>query len=124
MPSAEWPFSVNSTISLSRAVNSPSPKLWKCRAPIGWSGLIVSASLASGPLERCFPARADDTPFNDGFKRQMGGRKALETYVARSIPMGRWGQPEEIASGIVFLASDQSSFMTGQALVIDGAECL
>jgi len=65
-----------------------------------------------------------DTPFNDGFERQMGGRRALEAYVAQSIPMGRWGSPEEIAQGIVFLASDQSAFMTGQALVIDGAECL
>lgn len=65
-----------------------------------------------------------DTPFNDGFERQMGGRHALEDYVTRNIPMGRWGNPEEIARGIVFLASDQSSFMTGHALVIDGAECL
>ena len=65
-----------------------------------------------------------DTPFNDGFERQMGGRRALEDYVARHIPMGRWGTPEEIAQGIVFLASDRSSFMTGHALVIDGAECL
>ena len=65
-----------------------------------------------------------DTPFNDGFERQMGGRQALEDYVARNIPMGRWGKPEEIAHSIVFLASDQSAFMTGHALVIDGAESL
>ncbi len=65
-----------------------------------------------------------DTPFNDGFESQMGGRRALEDYVARAIPMGRWGTPEEIAQGIVFLASDRSAFMTGHALVIDGAECL
>lgn len=65
-----------------------------------------------------------DTPFNDGFERQMGGRRALEDYVSRSIPMGRWGTPDEIAQGIVFLASDQSAFMTGHALVIDGAECI
>jgi NAD(P)-dependent dehydrogenase (short-subunit alcohol dehydrogenase family) len=65
-----------------------------------------------------------DTPFNDGFERQMGGRAALEDYVRRSIPMGRWGTPEEIAQAILFLASDMSSFMTGQALVVDGAECL
>lgn len=65
-----------------------------------------------------------DTPFNDGFERQMGGRGALEAYVAGAIPMGRWGSPAEIADGIVFLASDRSAFMTGHALVIDGAECL
>lgn len=65
-----------------------------------------------------------DTPFNAGFEAQMGGRAALETYVAGQIPMGRWGRAEEIAEGIVYLASARSSFMTGQALVIDGAECL
>jgi NAD(P)-dependent dehydrogenase (short-subunit alcohol dehydrogenase family) len=65
-----------------------------------------------------------DTPFNNGFERQMGGRRALEDYVAQTIPIGRWGTAEEIAHGIVFLASDQSSFMTGHALVIDGAECV
>jgi NAD(P)-dependent dehydrogenase (short-subunit alcohol dehydrogenase family) len=65
-----------------------------------------------------------DTPFNNGFERQMGGRDMLETYVARSIPMGRWAAVDEIAEGIVYLASDQSSFMTGHALVIDGGECL
>lgn len=65
-----------------------------------------------------------DTPFNDGFEQQMGGRAALESYVAGSIPMGRWAAVEEIAASIVYLASDQSGFMTGHALVIDGGESL
>lgn len=65
-----------------------------------------------------------DTPFNAGFETQMGGRKALESYVAGSIPMGRWASVEEIADGIVYLASDRSSFVTGLALVIDGGEML
>jgi NAD(P)-dependent dehydrogenase (short-subunit alcohol dehydrogenase family) len=34
--------------------------------------------------------------------------------------MGRLGQPEDIAQGVVFLASDESSFMTGAELVMDG----
>jgi 2-deoxy-D-gluconate 3-dehydrogenase len=36
------------------------------------------------------------------------------------VPMARWGRAEEIAAPAVFLASDASSFMTGQALVVDG----
>ena len=65
-----------------------------------------------------------DTPFNKGFEIQMGGREKLEAYVAGEIPMGRWGTVEEIAEGILFLASDKSSFMTGTAFVIDGGECI
>ncbi|QDY70554.1 SDR family NAD(P)-dependent oxidoreductase [Qingshengfaniella alkalisoli] len=65
-----------------------------------------------------------DTPFNAGFEKQMGGRSELEHYVSDTIPMGRWASPEEIADGIIYLASDRSSFVTGLALVIDGGEVL
>ena len=38
----------------------------------------------------------------------------------RRVPMGRVGAPEEIAYGMLYLASDESSFVTGSELVIDG----
>ena len=44
----------------------------------------------------------------------------VNNYVVGMTPMGRAGRPEEIAWGAVFLASDESSFMTGAELVIDG----
>lgn len=40
--------------------------------------------------------------------------------VAAGIPMGRYGRPEEVASVVVFLASGESSYITGQALLVDG----
>jgi NAD(P)-dependent dehydrogenase (short-subunit alcohol dehydrogenase family) len=44
--------------------------------------------------------------------------KAARRYV--HIPMGRFGRPEEIANGVVFLASDESSFMTASTFLVDG----
>ena len=35
-------------------------------------------------------------------------------------PLGRLGEPDDVAYGVLFLASDESSFMTGSELVIDG----
>ncbi|CAN7662809.1 SDR family NAD(P)-dependent oxidoreductase [Rhizobium sp. LjRoot30] len=63
-----------------------------------------------------------DTPFNDPFIRQLGGREALEAYIRDRVPLGRWGSVEEIAESVLFLVSDRSSYMTGQVLVVDGGE--
>ena len=36
------------------------------------------------------------------------------------IPLGRWAKKDEYRKGLVFLAKDDSSYMTGQLLIIDG----
>jgi NAD(P)-dependent dehydrogenase (short-subunit alcohol dehydrogenase family) len=46
--------------------------------------------------------------------------EALKQTLLDKYPMGRFGRPEEIAKAALFLASDESSFMTGSELVIDG----
>jgi len=51
-------------------------------------------------------------------KTPLFGEPTVET-LAR-IPIGRIGQPREIAEAVVFLASDESSFMTGSELILDG----
>jgi NAD(P)-dependent dehydrogenase (short-subunit alcohol dehydrogenase family) len=65
-----------------------------------------------------------DTPFNDAFTRQMGGREKLLAYIKEKIPMGRFATVDEVAESILYLASDRSSFMTGHALVLDGGESI
>lgn len=61
-----------------------------------------------------------DTPFNQPAIEFMGGREDQDRVVAQLVPMGRQGTPGEIAPIVVYLASDGSSYMTGQALVVDG----
>ena len=49
-----------------------------------------------------------------------GEQQALLDGEAATVPMGRVGRPDEIAAAVLFLASDQSSFMTGTEMFVDG----
>ncbi|AZE11427.1 MULTISPECIES: SDR family oxidoreductase [Pseudomonas] len=71
------------------------------------SGITVNA-VAPGPTETEL-FRAGNPLGSDGEAR----------YLA-SVPMGRLGQPDEIAAAIAFLLSEQSGFITGQTLFVDG----
>jgi NAD(P)-dependent dehydrogenase (short-subunit alcohol dehydrogenase family) len=60
------------------------------------------------------------TPLVESYLKEKGdvdeGKKALDEL----HPIGHVGEPEDIAFGIVYLASDESKFVTGSELVIDG----
>ncbi len=61
-----------------------------------------------------------DTPFNRPAVDYIGGDDAVERMVAATVPMGRQGTPAEVAPMFVYLLSDESSYVTSQALIIDG----
>jgi NAD(P)-dependent dehydrogenase (short-subunit alcohol dehydrogenase family) len=75
--------------------------------------------------ERGYPVRANsvhpgsiDTPILDADKAKYGERAI--TAREKAIPLGRLGRAEEVANAILFLASDEASFITGTELIVDG----
>jgi len=78
-------------------------------------GVNVNA-ISPGPIS---------TEFHDTVMPQRAAtlgitREAMVERVRASIPLGRWGNTEDIAKVVLFLASDQSEWMTGQNLIVAG----
>jgi NAD(P)-dependent dehydrogenase (short-subunit alcohol dehydrogenase family) len=68
-------------------------------------------AVSPGPIE---------TPGVDGLAKDPEQLAQIKAGLASSVPMGRMGQPDEIAKAVSFLASDDSSFITGIELFVDG----
>ncbi len=50
----------------------------------------------------------------------MPGPEAIKAFAKQNIPLGHYGEPEDMASMVAFLASDKAKFITGQAINVDG----
>jgi NAD(P)-dependent dehydrogenase (short-subunit alcohol dehydrogenase family) len=73
---------------------------------------------ANGIRVNCLCPGFIDTPLN----RDLEDENFIRAYERDHIPLGRRGQPEEVAAAYAFLASDEASFIHGAALVIDGGQ--
>jgi NAD(P)-dependent dehydrogenase (short-subunit alcohol dehydrogenase family) len=65
------------------------------------------------------PGSIDTPGLNDLLASSETGQQRLK-MISNTVPLGRLGKPEEIAKAVVFLASDDSSYITGAELFVDG----
>ncbi len=86
----------------------------------------LTKSVALHAMDRGYPVRCNsvhpafvDTPILDGWVVR-GTRDEMLQKLGRNIPMGRIGRPEEITCVVTFLASEESRFINGAELVVDG----
>jgi NAD(P)-dependent dehydrogenase (short-subunit alcohol dehydrogenase family) len=59
-----------------------------------------------------------------GAAKQLWKTPDAVERITRMIPLGRWGEPSEVADAVGFLVSDQAAFITGETLTIDGGTWL
>ncbi|HXX94865.1 MAG TPA: glucose 1-dehydrogenase [Planctomycetota bacterium] len=92
-------------------------------AVIGITRAMAVDHAQDGIRVNCICPGTTMTPWIDKrLKEAPDPKAAMEMLVARQ-PLGRLGTAEEMAQGILYLASDEAAFATGTALVVDGGYC-
>ena len=93
-----------------------------CKAALAMFTKAVAADWA--PANVTVNAIAPGTFLTDANRRWFAERPELKGDIESTVPMGRLGEPSEIAGLALYLASDASSYMTGSLIVIDGGRTL
>ncbi|MGO9926101.1 MAG: SDR family NAD(P)-dependent oxidoreductase [Mycobacterium sp.] len=117
MVSAGLPGSIISVTSIEGVRAAPGYAAYAA-AKAGVINYTQTAALELAPHGIRVNAIAPDITLTEGLA-QLGGEAAL-TGIGNVVPLGRPGHVDEIASTAVFLASDMSSYLTGQTLHVDG----
>jgi len=99
----------------SPAYNASKAAVWLLSKNIGLYCAKKGLNVRSNSVHPTFI----DTPILDKYRDRFG-QDVMQQKLGRQVPIGRLGRPEEVGWALVFLASDESSFMTGSEVVIDG----
>ena len=93
-------------------------------AKFGVVGLTKSAALEYARrgirINALCPAFARTPMVEDGLLAAGGGTKEAEDFLTRGVPMRRLAEPEEITRSMLWICDPRNSFMTGQAVALDG----
>ena len=66
------------------------------------------------------PGEIGNTKMTEEYYAQISEPDKTLQEMIKKIPLGRYGQPQEVAEAILYLASDESTYLTGASLIIDG----
>ncbi len=112
-------ISTSSTAGLAGSVGSPSYSAAK-GAIVNLTKSMALQLAKSNIRVNCVCPGPVDTPLNIQFFAGMPNPEAARASFIGGIPMGRIGKPEEVAAAVLFLASDEASYITGVPLPVDG----
>ena len=101
-------FAASSVYSATKAAVRSFARTWTTDLK---SRKIRVNAVSPGPIQ---------TPAIDGLAKTEEERNQFKDGMRATVPMGRIGDPDEIAKAVVFLASDDASFVTGTELFVDG----